>query len=402
MRVLYRPLRGTFAIIRRLHAKDEYQVRPYVFLFLSFSLFAVVPRLVTELATTNHKFDPETFDISPYAVRMHSAYDAIANLFEPKQLVVLLLACIAGVSVYDLTTRSLSLLARGTHIRRLLFREAMFYVGGVECLLLSAALIPQAFHLSGYPKGALTLLTEAWTSLEFETLLPQWRHHLWSDPNLYLSVVIPMLLIGIVLPLAIRFRRYRTPKQGQSKAWKFHSAILSALLAVGCVAAILSSCMSAAYLDESLEPRPKYYFLISDVHCELNEQDKNISGLFVISNVTTDPWLFESDDFKIGVRRDKTPEELIRPSRFKNTRISKTSEGVVVFGKDEQTAYLVESGRSAWFSITAKNSGALIDFLAAGKDTNGITKCFVRYDNTDVPIEDEGYLVTDADRAKKQ
>jgi len=39
--VLRQPARGAVKLLRRLHAKDIYQVRPYVFLFLSFCLFRV-------------------------------------------------------------------------------------------------------------------------------------------------------------------------------------------------------------------------------------------------------------------------------------------------------------------------------------------------------------------------
>src|SRR5262249_14617751 len=139
IRLLLSPGRGCVTIVRRLYGKGSDQVRPYVFLFLSFIVMFSMPPLVEIINKPADRF--AYVDLSARETPLRPFYEGLFEQIESKAVFAIIVASVIGVSLYHLGMRGITRIVFANRERQLIAFDSLFYIAGLQIILLGVAYV---------------------------------------------------------------------------------------------------------------------------------------------------------------------------------------------------------------------------------------------------------------------
>src|ERR1700743_299374 len=137
-RMIAGPGSGCIRLVRRLYARDMEQVRPFVFLFICLFLTAAAPIFVDAVTEKDKPYEYKIYQNG--ALQKDAAgrqlYKSISEKIETKEMFVLLLCIIAGVTAFHICARVLRYILFPPRPRRQIAEHCLLYVVATQALLL--------------------------------------------------------------------------------------------------------------------------------------------------------------------------------------------------------------------------------------------------------------------------
>ena len=308
-----RPFTGAVSILRKLHAKDANQIRPYVFLFISFIVMFALPPL---LSAATQKPDP--YQYINYSEQKQTVlrpiYEGIFEQIESKTILAVTIAAVVGVSLFHFGSRAIARGAFRNPARRAIVLDCLFYVGGMQIVLIAVAYVASYF-LRTFETDAdpdyhlLTDLLGALTSLFSRGVGISPTHSLAA-----VEAVLLALLLVAPAPIAWRlFRRSRIATASPAAAKPSWSMIAGATLFVLAIDAVTGMAFALAGLVRiNIQPLEKPLYRITDVTCEVvtvgNQADVIVQA--ILFNSGSRQLTFGKNRFSMIFGAKRTEEEL--------------------------------------------------------------------------------------------
>lgn len=398
--LLCNPLRGYALLIKRERVRSSGQIRPYAFLFFSFVLLFFMPVIIDALTPpVAGPFEYQVHDSDVLeAGALGRAYQATTERIETKAATAILLAAVVGVAAFHLGAVGSGVGLIRLRVRRETWRDALFFIGGLQFGLLGLAVI---LDRAGWRSA---------TEMRFVSsllLAPRDMFVGWGQLRPYpiyidvLDVGLLALLLLAPFGLARRYAPRLAPRLGVR--WSKQSNCVNVarivfLMAVADLVA-LGSFSLAAYISDEVQPRdkPTYPFAMQYQDCTQREQSgKNvITGSVVVRAAAKDAWSFEAGDFELflGATRAGSDGPPRAGSRAVGTgRIFAREKMLVSFTAVSPNfgspPFLLQAGQAALIRFEIETPAGVAAFLTAHPDERRCTLAYTQ----DYPIGAIGIL----------
>jgi len=398
--LLFRPQGGYISLVTDLRRKGSNQVRPYVFSFLAVVLVLFLPTTIAALAPHSPgAFEYQVHDSERYEVGgLGRAYGEAAKKVETKAATSIFIAAAVGVAALHICVTSLGWAVFPWRPRRATWRDSVFFVAGLQFVLLGAALVVSREGWSAITefRSLQDLLLSPWTLVHGYGEMRQYP--------LYIDLLSSSLLVVVALvPLAIAIRFGRRASFSQQKPASAQSArkvaAWTVLLLLGIDISSLGSFAIAAYVSDEIQPQEKqlYPFAIRQLGCTVRSQNTGtiVTADAVLTIVGNEAWYFEEGDFKMFVAADRVESDGPAARRGRTSNPKRIGAGAplaltlsAVSPKLGPLPFLVEPGRSVLVRFEAEAPPSLTKFLDDHPDAQ---RCTVYYTN-DYPIGAIGVL----------
>lgn len=409
-RLLVAPGRGCVLMVRRLYARDIEQVRPFVFLFICIFVTAITPMLL-DAATV--KDDPNTYKIYMNGVLQQQdggaarhVYQSIFDKIETKEMFVLLLCSVVGVSVFHVCSGLLARISFTTATRRQIGEDCWSYVIGAQILLLLVVyLVNTEFGWPPYDPGSgeaphlVSSLTHIFSNNQ------ERQHHVWlSMLEAVMLLLIAVFPIPITRALLRRRRRLRIElkfsETGRHRAWL--GAVVLSVAAIDLILA--TSLFTAAFAQKQLrgsDPLP-YIIQENSLACTIEKhgEEAQIKSIMIVTVTGKRPWLFNRDDYSYYVSATRTKADPIanskRPLYQDPARVGRGQIKAAFAPPTASGRLLVEPGHSAAIGLEAKLDASYVRFLSEHPDKQ---RCTVSSVTNDFPVGAGAPLIEREDTA---
>jgi len=255
--LLWRPLRGYVGLVKRSGVRSTGQIRPYAFLFFSFVLMFFIPTIFDALTPPEAgRFDYQVHDSAfPELGVLGRAYQTATERIETKGATAILLAAMVGVATFHLGAVGSGLVLIRLRTRRETWRDALFFIGGLQLGLLALAFIIYLSQVLGSTEfGFISNFL-----LMPRNLFEDYRHPRWYP--IYLEVLsVGLLALLVLAPFGVA-RRY-TPRLAPQLALRWPKpgrvnwiGVLPLMIVADVVA--LASFSLAAFTSDQVRPRDK-------------------------------------------------------------------------------------------------------------------------------------------------
>ncbi len=377
-RIAARPALGGFELVRRLRLSSTDQVRPYVFIFLSFFACLAVPRYIARISHF-HKGDdfPRS---SEHATALQNAYSKALQMFDPKSVLAITLACIAMSVVVDglISLFVVALTRKG--VARTSTKSALLYVAGLQPILLTLAIVFVFFNFRGWAWSTLNPNDQSQFASTFRDIFDA-ATNLESGWDLFISLTIfaagvGIFIYGLFQPAHLFFALLKRPRPGLLKIRA--TPLLIAVIAIAAAVAAFANYQGGLMLSERIQPAEWEQPKVSDVSCTLND-DNRVRATATISNPSGEPLSIEPENVElelaIMLEKDQaearikaaTPQVQKRLMKlkdneqksfqyFKETTITNSSQG------SGKPIYMISPGQAIWIEALAKNPAKPFEF----------------------------------------
>jgi hypothetical protein len=409
--LLWRPLRGYVGLIKRSRVRSSGQIRPYAFLFFSFVLMFFIPTIVDALTPPGAgPFDYQVHDSEfPELGALGRAYQATTERLETKAATAILLAAVVGVATFHLGAVGSALVLTPLRVRRETWRDALFFIGGLQLGLLALAFVVD--------------LSEVYGSTEFGfinkfLLTPRNLFGSSSHPRPY-PIYMDMLHVGLLAllllaPFGIALRYAPRLALRLALRWpKPHRVDWIGVLLLMIIADVVAlvSFGLAAFTSDQVQPRdkPTYPFAMRYLNCAYEEKSgkRTITGSVEIRAAANDPWGFAASDFDLIVSADRIESDR-RPTRPQASRVVGTGRIIehsrmpVLFSAISPNLgsppFLLQAGQAALVRFETETTDAVTAFLAAHPDEH---RCVLSY-TSDYPVGAIGSLRSPSETSHEQ
>jgi hypothetical protein len=374
--MLASPGRGCIALVRRLYTHDIQQVRPFVFLFICLLVTVATP---TVMGAITAKDDPYTYKIYENGVLQQDGtarkvYNSISEKIETKEMFVLLLCCVVGVSVFHICSRIIGRVVFRTERRRQICEDCLSYVVGTQILLVLFLYLIDGQIGSWVPGPGSDEMMRLLASVTDLFSARDGR----SDPLWLIALDALSLLVIAILPIPITralLRRRREISTGSlpspaARQFVSISAVFVAVLVVNLISG--ATIFAAGYTQKEMRRPDPAAYAIQGLECALIKRGtENILTSSVIVTATgKQPWLFSNKDFEIFIGAERTDTDPPADPKWV-ARAHSDPKRILLRGKIEprntspnDRGQLVEPGRFAAIYLEATLDSEALLFLS--------------------------------------
>jgi len=378
--LLARPISGAVILVRKLRSHDTNQVRPYVFLFLSFVLaFSVAPFLeALSVERDPHEYTG-TESSQPAQNALKQIYEGVFAQIESKAVLAIIIASMVGVTIFHLGARLTSSLLFAKAIRRSIAMDSLFYVAGAQIVLIGLIfLLMRQQSIVGIDEAPNinVLLTSVHALPDLLRPANQQSAAPWIEGLKVLSLLLLILLPAPICFKLARRRRLWLPwlRQGLASV-PFASPVIVALMILAVEFSTAVAFSAAGFVRDNIEPRAKGPYEIQEVSCRAERRglDDYVIATAVVTATGAKPWLFADGDFRMWISAPGTPQDHDNEKSKKTGRAVIPDMNTTTATPNGHGPVLVEPTKSALLLITAKLPTERRGFLEAHRNNRTCT-----------------------------